>query len=155
MYIWNMNVFLIEISFLSLLKSEDFQTLASSFLELQQKWGSQTGWGRGTKGGFGYRMLAVPKIPSCTKWEGCCGFKLQSNLWKWVLSPASLVFQTWGALLSCLLFFYLWNLLQKNLQWYDIVDSNYSLPQGFPFLCFHSGDGETLWIFLCINRRLG
>lgn len=65
-----------------------------------------------------------------------------------VLSPASLVFQTRGTLLSCLLFFYLWNLLQKNLQWYDTVDSNYSISQGFFFLYFYSSNGETLWIFM-------
>lgn len=35
-----------------------------------------------------------PRYSSCTKWGGCCGYKLQSNLWKSVLSPASLVFQT-------------------------------------------------------------
>lgn len=71
-----------------------------------------------------------------------------------VLSPGFLVFQAWGTLLSCLLFHHLWNLLQKNLQWYDIADNNYSLSQGSPFLCFYSGNGDIRRIFLYINRRL-
>lgn len=35
-------------------------------------------------------------------------------------------------------------LASEDLQWYDIVDSNYSISQGFFFLYFYSGNGETL-----------
>lgn len=83
---------------LPLLKSEDFQTLAGSFLELQQKWGSQIVWvWWGLKETWAWSLplqlqdaCLCQSYSSCTKWEGCCGYKLQSNLWKSGAKPCLL-----------------------------------------------------------------
>lgn len=63
---------------------------------------------------FSYRMLVCAQaIPPVPKEGGVVATNCRATFESQVLSPASLVFQTWGTLLSCLLFFYLWNLLQK------------------------------------------
>lgn len=97
MYFWNTNVFLIGISLLPLLKSEDFQTLAGPFLELQQKLESQIVQEGGAQRDLrlisspsASGCLSVPKLLLCTKWGGCCGYKLQSNLWKSGAKPCLL-----------------------------------------------------------------